>query len=40
MMTKKHLKRKRIEDINKENIPDMEVLPLKRISDEPLSKKV
>ncbi|XP_006615595.1 ribosome biogenesis protein BRX1 homolog [Apis dorsata] len=39
-MTKKQLKRKRIEDINKENIPDMEVLPLKRMSDEPLSKKV
>lgn len=39
-MKKKQLKRKRIEDINKENVPDMEILPLKRMSDEPLSKKV
>lgn len=39
-MTKKELKRKRKEDVNKENEPETVVLPPKRISDEPPSKKV
>ncbi|KOX69984.1 Ribosome biogenesis protein BRX1 like protein [Melipona quadrifasciata] len=39
-MTKKELKRKRTENLNKENIPQVEVLPPKRVSDEPPPKKV
>lgn len=38
-MTKKELKRKRTENL-KENIPQVEVLPAKRVSDEPPPKKV
>ncbi|XP_076640434.1 ribosome biogenesis protein BRX1 homolog [Colletes latitarsis] len=37
-MTKKEFKRKRTEDVDKENLP--EVLPAKRMSDEPPLKKV
>ncbi|KAK9297143.1 hypothetical protein QLX08_009023 [Tetragonisca angustula] len=39
-MTKKELKRKRTDNVNKENIPQVEVLPAKRVSDEPPPKKV
>ncbi|XP_017792454.1 PREDICTED: ribosome biogenesis protein BRX1 homolog, partial [Habropoda laboriosa] len=39
-MTKKDLKRKRTADINKENVPEEEVLPAKRMSDDPIPKKV
>ncbi|CAD1481258.1 unnamed protein product, partial [Heterotrigona itama] len=39
-MTKKELKRKRTENLNKENLPQVEVLRAKRVSDEPPSKKV
>lgn len=40
IMTKKELKRKRTDNVNKENIPQVEVLPAKRVSDEPPLKKV
>ena len=40
IMTKKELKRKRTDNVNKENIPQVEVLPAKRVSDEPPPKKV
>lgn len=39
-MTKKELKRKRTDNVNKENIPQVEILPAKRVSDEPPPKKV
>ncbi|CAL7951837.1 unnamed protein product [Xylocopa violacea] len=39
-MKKKELKRKRNEDPDKENISAVEILPAKRLSDEPLPKKV
>ncbi|XP_033340888.2 ribosome biogenesis protein BRX1 homolog [Megalopta genalis] len=39
-MTKKVLERKRKVELNKENVPEIETLPAKRMSDEPLSKKV
>ncbi|CAK9798128.1 Ribosome biogenesis protein BRX1 homolog [Anthophora plagiata] len=39
-MTKKDLKRKRTADSNKENVPEEEVLPAKRMSDDPSPKKV
>ncbi|XP_068980168.1 ribosome biogenesis protein BRX1 homolog [Bombus flavifrons] len=39
-MAKKELKRKRIDNLNKENIPQPEILPAKRISDEPPPKKI
>ncbi|XP_078051291.1 ribosome biogenesis protein BRX1 homolog, partial [Augochlora pura] len=39
-MTKKDIKRKRKAELNKENVPEVETLPLKRMSDEPAPKKV
>ncbi|KAG7212616.1 hypothetical protein KM043_012906 [Ampulex compressa] len=39
-MTKKVLKRKRKEENKEENVPEVKILPAKRISDEPPPKKV
>ncbi|KZC10293.1 PREDICTED: ribosome biogenesis protein BRX1 homolog [Dufourea novaeangliae] len=39
-MTKKNLKRKRTECADKANVPEIETLPPKRMSDEPSPKKV